>query len=84
MNKPLYKQYEDAAPVGVYPMNNFGGLAVLALLPNDTAICAWSYGDGYQKIRRHTIYYTYTGRAYIRKNGTRFYFDQVMRTNGGY
>ena len=83
MNKPLYKQYEDAAPVGVYPMSNFGGLAVLALL-NDTAICAWDFGNGYQKIRRHPIYYTYTGRAYINKDGRRYYFDQIMRTNGGY
>lgn len=65
--KPLYKQFENAAPVGVYPMSNFGGLAILAI------------DDGYQNIRRHKIHYSALGRPYIRKNGTRFYFDQIVR-----
>ena len=80
---PLYKQYENAAPVGVYVLNNWGGLAVLDIT-DETAVCAWSYGDGYKSTRRHKIHYTYTGRAYIRKGGNRFYFDQIIRTNGGY
>jgi hypothetical protein len=74
--------YRDAAPLGVYPMCNFGGLAILAL-EHDTAIAAFNLGEGYRQIRRHKISYTYTGRAYIRKNGQRFYFDQIIRTNGG-
>lgn len=78
---PLYKQYENAAPVGVYTLSNFGGLAILDISSDgETAVCAWHFGDRYQKIRRHKIYHTYTGRAYIRKNGTRFYFDQIIRT----
>ncbi len=78
---PLYKQYENAAPVGVYTLSNFGGLAILDISSDgETAVCAWHFGDGYQKIRRHKIYHTYTGRAYIRKNGTRYYFDQIIRT----
>lgn len=82
---PLYKQYQNAAPVGVYTICNFGGLAILDISGDGgTAVCAWSYGDGYKNIRRHKIQYTYTGRAYIRKNGRRYYFDQIMRTNGGY
>jgi hypothetical protein len=81
---PLYKQYENAAPVGVYTICNFGGLAILEIdESSESAVCAWSYGDGYQNIRRHKIHYTYTGRAYVRKNGRRYYFDQIMRTNGG-
>ena len=74
--------YRDAAPLGIYPMCNFGGLAILAL-EHDTAIAAFNWGEGYTQIRRHKISYTYTGRAYIRKNGQRFYFDQIIRTNGG-
>lgn len=84
MNKPLYKQYEAARPVGVYAMCNFGGLAILDIIDEETAVCAWDFGTGYQKIRRHRIYTTYTGRAYVRKGGSRFYFDQIMRMNGGY
>ena len=77
---PLYKQYEHAAPVGVYTLNNFGGLAILDIgSDGETAVCAWHFGDGYKKIRRHRVYTTYTGRDYIRKNGTRYYFDQIIR-----
>ena len=79
----LKNYYKDAAPVGVYPMNNFGGLAVLDIIDDETAVCAWHYGDRYESIRRHQIFYTYTGRAYIRKRGRRYYFDQIMK-NGGY
>ena len=82
--QPLYKQYENAAPVGVYVLSNFGGLAVLDIQDDETAVCAWHWGEGYQKIRRHRIHMTYTGRAYIRKAGRRFYLDQIMKTNGGY
>ena len=78
---PLYKQYENTAPVGVYALSNFGGLVILDISSDGkTAVCAWSFGDGYQKIRRHRVYTAYTGRDYIRKNGTRFYFDQIIRT----
>ena len=84
MTKIILKHfYRNAAPLGVYPMTNFGGLAILAL-EYDTAIAAFNWGEGYTQIRRHKINYTYTGRAYINKNGQRFYFDQVIRTNGGF
>ena len=85
MRTPLYKQYENADPVGVHVLSNWGGLVILDI--NDTegiAVAAFNWGTGHQKIRRHQIHSTYTGRAYIRKNGTRFYFDQIIRTNGGY
>lgn len=76
--KPLYKQYETAEPVGIYPLCNFGGLAILAV-EDEKAVAAFNFGEGYNQIRRHTIFYTYTGRAYIRKGGRRYYFDQIMR-----
>lgn len=75
----LKEQYKNAAPVGVYTLNNFGGLAILDI-DDETATAAYHFGEEYKQIRRHKIYYTYTGRAYIRKSGTRFYFDQILRT----
>ena len=75
----LKNYYKEAAPVGLYPMNNSGGLAILDILSDDSVIAAWHYGEGYEGIRRHQVYYTYTGRAYIRKAGQRFYLDQIMR-----
>ena len=77
----LKNYYKEASPVGVYIMNNFGGLAILDILSDESVIAAWHYGEGYEGIRRHQVYYTYTGRAYIRKAGRRFYLDQVMRLN---
>lgn len=80
---PLYKQYENAAPVGVYTICNFGGLAVLDISSDgESAVCAWHFGEKYENIRRHRIHTTYTGRAYIRKNGRRYYLDQITRTGG--
>lgn len=79
----LKEQYKNAAPVGVHTLNNFGGLAILDI-DGEKATAAYNFGDGYKQIRRHNIYYTFTGRAYIRKSGRRFYFDQIIKINGGY
>ena len=75
----LKEVYKNAAPVGVYPISNFGGLAILDVIGDSSVIAAWSYGDGYKSVRRHQIYYTFTGRAYIRKAGGRYYLDQIMK-----
>lgn len=75
----LKEKYKNAEPVGVYTMNNFGGLVILDI-DDEQATAAYHYGEKYESIRRHKIYYTYTGRAYIQKSGRRYYFDQIMRT----
>ena len=79
----LKERYKNAAPVGVYVLNNFGGLSILDI-DGEKATAAYHFGEEYKQIRRHNIYYTFTGRAYIRKSGRRYYFDQIMKTNGGY
>lgn len=79
----LKERYKNAAPVGVHTLNNFGGLAILDI-DGEKATAAYNFGDGYKQIRRHNIYYTFTGRAYIRKSGRRYYFDQILKLNGGY
>lgn len=75
----LKERYKNADPIGIYTLCNFGGLAILDM-DDEKATAAYNFGDGYKQIRRHTIYYTFTGRAYIRKNGRRYYFDQIIRT----
>lgn len=79
----LKERFKNADPIGIYTLCNFGGLAILDI-DGDRATAAYNFGEGYKQIRRHTIYYTFTGRAYIRKNGRRYYFDQIIKTNGGY
>ena len=78
----LKEKYKNADPVGVYVLCNYGGLVILDM-DDEKATVAFDFGEGYKQIRRHNIYYTYTGRAYIRKGGTCYYFDQIMRTGGG-
>lgn len=81
--KPLYKQFENAEPIGIYTMSNWGGLVILEIDDAaEMAVAAFAWGDGYRKIRRHKIHYSALGRPYIRKNGTRFYFDQIVRCAG--
>lgn len=75
----LKERYKNAAPVGLYTLCNYGGLAILSI-EDEKAVAAFNFGNGYEQIRNHTIFYTYTGRAYIRKNGRRYYFDQIIRT----
>lgn len=75
----LKEQYKNTDPIGVYIENNYGGLAILSI-EDEQAVAGYHFGEGYKQIRRHTIFYTYTGRAYIRKNGRRYYFDQIIRT----
>ena len=77
----LKEQYKNADPIGIYTLCNFGGLAILDM-DGEKATAAYNFGEGYKQIRRHTIYYTYTGRAYIRKQGRRYHFDQIMKTGG--
>lgn len=66
---PLYKQYENAAPVGVYTLSNFGGLAILDISSDgETAVCAWHWGDGYQKNQAAPgLYNLYRARLYPQK-----------------
>ena len=79
----LKERFKNADPIGIYTLCNLGGLAILDI-DDEKATAAYNFGEGYKQIRRHTIYYTFTGRAYIRKNGRRYYFDQIIKTNGGY
>lgn len=84
MKTPLYKLYENAEPIGLHTLCNFGGLAILAIDDYyDIAVAAFHFGDGYQQIRQHKIQYSPSGRPFIRKQGTRYYFDEIIRTGAG-
>lgn len=78
MKMPLYKQYENTKPIGVFTLCNFGGIEILNII-DDYVIACFNFGTGRQQIRTHKIYYTTSGRAYIRKQGNRYYFDEFMR-----
>lgn len=79
-NIPLYKRYKNARPVASLVLCNTFSIAILEPLYIDdvdgVAVVAWCTGQGYDKIRRHTIHETAAGRSYIRKGGARYYLDQ--------
>lgn len=83
-NIPLYKRYAETEPCGFYCMCNWGGLEILDIdaCANDdygVAVACFNFGTGRQKIRRHKIQVSTSGRAFIRKEGVRYYFDQIMK-----
>lgn len=80
MNMPLYKKYENTKPIAVFGMCNFGGLEILDIEYGivDYVIACFNFGTGRQKIRRHKVCTAPSGREYIRKEGTRYYFDEMM------
>ena len=78
--EPLYKQYANTTPIGIYGMSNWGGLEILDIQYgiDDYAIASFNFGTR-QDIRRHKIQTAPSGRLFIRKQGTRFYLDEVMK-----
>ena len=84
-NIPLYKRYENKQACGVCPMSNFGGLELLDIdaCAGDygVAVACFNWGTGRQKIRRYKIQLSENGRAFIRKEGIRFYFSDTGRGN---
>lgn len=80
MREPLYKRFAETKPLGVLPLSNWGGLEIVHMSGwKDTCVACFNFGNGRTHFHRHTIHYAPSGRAYIRKLGTRYYFDQIMR-----
>ena len=80
MRTILYKEYATAPAIGYFVLSNRGGLEILDILPgiDDYAVACFNFGTGRQKIRKHKICHTPSNRAYIRKDGVRYYFDEIM------
>lgn len=75
----LKQLYKDAHPIAVYPITNFGGLAILDIDHiDDCVIAAWDFGDGYINIHQHKVYYSASGRDYIVKGKRRYYMDEFL------
>ena len=79
--KTLYKTYENKKALGVFTLSNFGGIEILDILHgiDDYAVACFNFGTGRQQIRKHKIYYTAMYRPYIRKQGTRYNLDEILR-----
>ena len=81
MKQALYEKYAETAAIGYYAMGIFGGLEILDIIHgiDNYAVACFNFGTGRQKIRRHKVYSTPAGRNYIRKEGDRYYLDEMMR-----
>ena len=81
MNTPLYKKYADTPAIGGLCLCNWGGIEILDIIYgiNDYVVACFDFGNGRRKIRKHKIEYTSNGRDFFRKEGRRYYFDEIMR-----
>ena len=77
--KALKDRYENAPAVGTCALGNWGGLEVLDIIYSidDYAIACFNFGDGRKHIRKHKIYTSPAGSVYIRKGGSRYYFNDT-------
>ena len=76
--RPLYKYVNETRPAGVLALSNVFGLALFDI-SGDECIAAWHNGETYTGAHRHAIYYSLSGRPFIKKGGRRWYFDEFMR-----
>lgn len=76
----LYNDIRDGKirPIGTQVLCNFGGLFIY-YLNSDSCISGFDFGEGVQGIRETSIHYTTSGRAYIIRYQTAYYFDEIMR-----
>lgn len=77
MKMPLYIKYGETKAIGVIPMSNFGGIEILDM-DSEYIVACFNFGTGRQQIRRHKIEASCSGRNYFRKQGRRYYFDEVL------
>ena len=77
---PLYRYAQENTPTGIMPLSNWGGVAVWLIDGcGDECLAAYNFGSGYDHVHRHMIHVSESGREYIKKGNTRYYFDEMMR-----
>ena len=79
MNKPLYKKYAYTKPIGTIALSNYGGLEILDIFPKTAeayCVTAWNFGNRYC-VRKNRVYFSRTGRPYVRKGNMTFYLDVI-------
>lgn len=84
MKQTSYKKYENRQPCGAVALSNCFGLLVYEPTEGDGAdadyITAWStVGSKNWGFRKNKVYYTSTGRAFLRKGSQRFFLDEIIR-----
>lgn len=81
----MYKRYENVTPMGVQAFCNTFGIAIFEPDEIDKykegceLVAAWSTTQGLHGFHKHQIFYSTSGRAFIRKGSLRIYLDEVMR-----
>ena len=77
----LTKKYENAKPIGVYCISNWGGIEILDIIYgiDDKLVSCFNFGNGRKYIRSTKIRYDAKGNQYIERRGVRYYLDEFMR-----
>lgn len=72
---------KDYKPLAIYPVCNFGGLAIMEIEDGcDTYVyVADNYGDGYKNLTKNKIYYNGQGKPYFIRYRKRYYLDDFLK-----
>lgn len=82
MKKAMYKRYSNIMPIGSVQLSNTFG--ILFYEPDELDkydcdyVCSWHNGENEWGFHKHKVYYTNSGREYIRKGSLRVYLDEVI------
>lgn len=83
MRTSLYKRYENKEAIGTLPLTDVACILVFDPDENDKYDCdlvtALENSGVRSGFHKHKIFYTSSGRAYIRKGQQRVYLDEVIR-----
>lgn len=81
MTRQEMDKYKDTKPVAVFPMDNWGGIEILAIEYgiNDYVVYRENYGKPEEKLHRALIRVAASHRSFFIYNSERVYLDQCMR-----
>lgn len=64
--------------IGVYTLNNFGGLVVLDI-SDEKITTGFSFGDGVKNIYTSPIKYNDNGEPFLTRYGADYFLSDIMR-----
>lgn len=81
IDSTLYEFCKGCKPTGIITSGYLGVAIWIIDGAGDECIAAFAHDEKYWNATKHFIYYTASGRAYIRKGGSRWYLDEALRCN---
>lgn len=82
--KQKFADQTNTLPLATIGICNFGGIEILATGydgQDHYIVACYNFGEGRTEIRKHKVQqYINSGRFYFRKDGRRYYLDEIFET----